>query len=100
MTSWHRFNECEGNGSHIFSYASSHADFKYLFNNTMACNARVSMRALFSKYHAFDALNSLVGVAGGTGSAFSVIVRAYLSIIGINYDVPHVVVTAPNLPAS
>lgn len=104
---WHRFNECvvaggiafeRANGAEIWSYASDHPDFNNLFNDAMACNARIVMKALLSKYQGFHSLNSLVDVGGGTGTAVAEIVRAYPFIRGINYDLPHVVATAPYLP--
>jgi hypothetical protein len=107
MAPWHRFNECvldggvafeRANGADIWSYASAHPDFNHLFNNAMACNARIVMKALLSKYRGFDGLNSLVDIGGGTGTAIAEIVRTYPSIRGINYDLPHVVATAPHLP--
>lgn len=107
MAPWHRFNECvldggvafeRANGADIWAYASAHPDFNHLFNNAMACNARIVMKALLSKYRGFDGLTSLVDVGGGTGTVLAEIVRAYPSIRGINYDLPHVVDTAPPLP--
>lgn len=104
---WHRFNECvldggiafeRANGAEIWPYASAYPDFNNLFNSAMACNARIMMKALLSKYHGFHSLNSLVDVGGGTGTAVAEIVRAYPSIRGINYDLPHVVATAPHHP--
>ena len=105
---WHRFNECvahggiafeRANGAEIWSYASDHPDFNHLFNDAMACNARIVMKAVLSKYQGFNSLNSLVDVGDGTGTVVAEIVRAYPSIRGINYDLPHVVATAPHLPA-
>eukprot|EP00253_Pinus_taeda_P028546 PITA_28546 len=64
----------------------------------MACNARIVMKALLSKYRGFDGLTSLVDIEGGTGTALAEIVRAYPSIRGIDYDLPHVMATAPHLP--
>nr|AQX17822.1 hydroxycinnamic acids/hydroxycinnamoyl CoA esters OMT [Pinus sylvestris] len=106
LAPWHHFNECvleggvafkKANGAEIWSYASDHPDFNNLFNNAMACNARIVMKAILSKYQGFHSLNSLVDVGGGTGTAVAEIVRAYPFITGINYDLPHVVATASSL---
>jgi len=105
LAPWHHFNECvleggvafkKANSAEIWSYASDHPDFNNLFNNAMACNARILMKAFLSKYQGFHSLNSIVDVGGGTGTAVAEIVRAYPSIKGINYDLPHVVSTAPH----
>lgn len=104
---WHRFNECvldggvafeRANGAEVWDYASAHPEFNDLFNSAMACNARIVMKAILSKYQGFHGLNSLVDVGGGTGSAVAEIVRSYPSIKCINYDLPHVVATAPHHP--
>jgi hypothetical protein len=107
MAPWHCFNECVldggiafemANNAEIWAYASAHPDFNHLLNSAMACNGRIVMKALLSKYHDFHALNSLVDVGGGTGTAVAEIVRGYPSIRFINYDLPHVVATAPHHP--
>ncbi|KAH9312135.1 hypothetical protein KI387_027170, partial [Taxus chinensis] len=104
---WHHFNECvvkggvafeKANGAHIWEYASAHPDYNDLFNSAMACNANIVMKAVLSKYQGFRGLNSLVDVGGGTGTAVAEIVKAYPAIKGFNYDLPHVVATAPHLP--
>ncbi|KAH9313415.1 hypothetical protein KI387_044049 [Taxus chinensis] len=104
---WHHFNECvvkggvafeKANGAHIWEYASAHPDYNDLFNSAMACNANIVMKAVLSKYQGFRSLNSLVDVGGGTGTAVAEIVKAYPAIKGFNYDLPHVVATAPHLP--
>jgi len=108
MAPWHFFNESvldggtpfqRANGSDIFSYASAHPNFNNLLNQAMAGDSRnIVLKAVLSNYHGFHALNSLVDVGGGTGTAIAEIVRAYPSIRGINYDLPHVVATAPHIP--
>nr|ABK22503.1 unknown [Picea sitchensis] len=104
---WHCFNECvldgglpfqRTNGGDMWSYTSAHPDFNHLFNNAMACDTGIVMKALLSKYRGFHALNSLVDVGGGTGTATAEIVRTYPSIKAINYDLAHVVATARQLP--
>eukprot|EP01018_Ginkgo_biloba_P039185 Gb_34022 [translate_table: standard] len=104
---WHHFNECvlEGgiaferaNGADIWSYASKDPEYNHLFNDAMACNAKMVMKAILSKYDGFTALNSLVDVGGGIGTGIAEIVSVYPHIRGINYDLPHVVATAPPFP--
>ena len=43
----------------------------------------------------FDCIGSLVDVGGGIGTLVTEIVKAYSHIKGINFDLPHVVATAP-----
>ncbi|EYU36645.1 hypothetical protein MIMGU_mgv1a0268441mg, partial [Erythranthe guttata] len=47
-------------------------------------------------YQGFEGLSCLVDVGGGTGSALCTIVSNYPSIHGINFDLPHVIKTAPS----
>ncbi|GLJ07302.1 hypothetical protein SUGI_0063920 [Cryptomeria japonica] len=95
---WHRFNECvldggvafeKANGLHIWDYAAAHPDYNRLFNQAMACNANIVIKAILSKYKGFRGLNSLVDVGGGIGMTVAEIVKAYPTINGINYDLPH-----------
>ncbi|KAF2323752.1 hypothetical protein GH714_036830 [Hevea brasiliensis] len=43
----------------------------------------------------FNGVGSLVDVGGGTGAMVSEIVKAHPHVKGINFDLPHVVATAP-----
>ncbi|CAN6702178.1 unnamed protein product [Malus baccata var. baccata] len=106
MAPWHYFGQCvkEGgpyafkmaHGLEIWDYASQNSEFNKLFNDGMACTARVVMKAILTGYeHGFDGVGSLVDVGGGTGSAVAEIVKSYPNIKGFNFDLPHVVATAP-----
>ncbi|KAF2283209.1 hypothetical protein GH714_043541 [Hevea brasiliensis] len=66
-----------------------------MFNSGMACTARVVIRAILVGYkNGFGCVGSLVDVGGGTGDLVSEIVKSP-HIKGINFDLPHVVATAP-----
>ncbi|PON33432.1 O-methyltransferase COMT-type [Parasponia andersonii] len=111
MAPWHCFSRCvrEGGiafekahgGRHIWDFAAENPEFNKLFNDAMECTARIIMRAILSEYRdGFGGccLRSLVDVGGGTGGAVSEIVRSHPHIRGINFDLPHVVATAPEYP--
>eukprot|EP01018_Ginkgo_biloba_P025350 Gb_07385 [translate_table: standard] len=108
LAPWYCFNECilnggitafeRANGAEPWSFAASHPEYSKIFNDNMACNTKISMKALLSNYDGFQSLNSLVDVGGGTGTAAEEIVRAYPHIKAISYDLPHVVATAPSRP--
>ncbi|KAL6143752.1 hypothetical protein ACLB2K_054447 [Fragaria x ananassa] len=58
--------------------------------------SKITMKAILAGYKGgFEDVATLVDVGGGTGSAVAEIVKAYPSIKGINFDLPHVVATAP-----
>ena len=110
MAPWHCFSRCvrEGgiafekahSGRHIWDFASENPEFNKLFNDAMECTAKISMKAILSEYRVglSSGIGSLVDVGGGTGGSVSEIVRSYPHIKGINFDLPHVVATAPAYP--
>ncbi|CAK9157637.1 unnamed protein product [Ilex paraguariensis] len=62
----------------------------------MACTTKIITKAMISEYGGiFDSIVSLVDVGGGTGVAVAEIVKVYTHIQGKNFDLPHVVATAP-----
>ncbi|KAK7854531.1 xanthohumol 4-O-methyltransferase [Quercus suber] len=105
MTPWHTISHCikDGgicfekiNGREIWDFASENPEFNKLFNDAMACTARIVMNTILSEYkHGFDSVGSLVDVGGGIGSGLAEIVKSYPHIKGINFDLPHVAATAP-----
>ncbi|XP_050382992.1 (R,S)-reticuline 7-O-methyltransferase-like [Argentina anserina] len=106
MAPWHCFSQCVKQGGScafekahdriIWQLCSENPEFNRLFNDGMACTAIITMKAILSGYKGgFDDTATLVDVGGGTGSAVAEIVKAYPSVKGINFDLPHVVATAP-----
>ena len=102
---WHTLSQCvkdgglafeKANGHEIWDFASENPGFNKLFNDGMACTARITMNAILCEYKdGFGSVRSLVDVGGGTGSGLAEIVKSYPHIKGINFDLPHVVATAP-----
>ena len=105
MAPWHYFSQCvredgvafkKANGLDIWELASKNDEFNKLFNQGMACTGRAAMMAIVEAYkEGFESVESLVDVGGGTGGTVSEIVKAYPHIKCINFDLPHVVATAP-----
>ncbi|GMY09545.1 xanthohumol 4-O-methyltransferase-like isoform X7 [Fagus crenata] len=105
MAPWHCFSQCvkeggiafnKAHGREIWDFASENPEFNNLFNDGMACTAKIVMRAIVSVYKdGFGSVGSLVDVGGGTGSAVAEIVKSYPHIRGVNFDLPHIVATAP-----
>ncbi|KAL9244537.1 hypothetical protein vseg_018306 [Gypsophila vaccaria] len=87
-------------GVTFWEMSSRVPEFNELFNTGMALVTRVMMNAILEGYKdGFSELEgTLVDVAGGTGNAVAEIVMAHPHIEGINFDLPHVVVTASPLP--
>ncbi|KAI9086712.1 hypothetical protein K1719_031306 [Acacia pycnantha] len=105
LAPWHYLSHCvreggeafkKAHGGDIWALASESPDFNKLFNDGMACTARIVMEAIISSYkEGFESIGSLVDVGGGTGGTVLEIVKAYPHIKCINFDLPHVVATAP-----
>ncbi|KAL2231721.1 UNVERIFIED_CONTAM: Acetylserotonin O-methyltransferase [Sesamum indicum] len=83
-------------GDHVWKYAAENPGHSKLFNDGMACHARLAMSTIVDQYpEAFKGIMSLVNVGGGDGTALHVLVKACPWIRGINLDLPHVVSVAP-----
>ncbi|KAL4293012.1 (R,S)-reticuline 7-O-methyltransferase isoform X1 [Arachis ipaensis] len=88
------FFRCHGHEQ--FDLTGLDPEYNKLFNEGMVCTARMVIKAVIEGYkEGFNKIESLVDVGGGLGGSLSEIVRAYPHIKGINFDLPHVVATAP-----
>ncbi|KAI3833043.1 hypothetical protein MKX03_021321 [Papaver bracteatum] len=86
----------KAHGAEIWDFASGNPQFNHLFNDAMRCAAEIIINAVLVKYKdGFNGIESLVDVGGGTGTMITEIVKANPHIRGINFDLPHVVATAP-----
>ncbi|GLJ25142.1 hypothetical protein SUGI_0480830 [Cryptomeria japonica] len=85
----------KANGMGIFEYMSNNPEANRILNEGMATNTGPLMAHVVKIYGGFKSFKSVVDVAGGLGSAISVIVAEYPHIHGINFDLPHVIRTAP-----
>ncbi|KAK4571969.1 hypothetical protein RGQ29_030386 [Quercus rubra] len=82
--------------NHPWQLAPWHYLSQCIFNDAMACSAKIVMGVVLEEYkNGFDCLGSLVDVGGGTGGMIAEIVKAHPHIKGTNFDLPHVVATAP-----
>nr|XP_043617289.1 (R,S)-reticuline 7-O-methyltransferase-like [Erigeron canadensis] len=84
-------------GKELFDFCTFNSEFNRVFNEGMACTAKIATEAIMSSYkNGFLELKGrMVDVGGGTGVAISEIVKAYPHLTGINFDLPHVISTAP-----
>ncbi|KAI8553964.1 hypothetical protein RHMOL_Rhmol05G0058400 [Rhododendron molle] len=82
-------------GEDIWRYAEENPGHSKLINDAMACDARVVVPAVVEGCpEAFDGVESVVDVGGGDGTALRLLVEAFPSIRGINFDLPRVVSVA------
>ncbi|KAJ9129233.1 hypothetical protein P3X46_033963 [Hevea brasiliensis] len=85
-------------GMSLFEYTNKDPEFNTIFNQAMAGSSTLIMNGILAIYKGFEGLTSLVDVGGGTGRTLNMIISKYPSIRGINYDLPHVIQTAPPYP--
>ncbi|GLJ14673.1 hypothetical protein SUGI_0237740 [Cryptomeria japonica] len=100
----HHFHDAVLEGCHPFikvhgmspwEYVGTNAEANNLFNQALACHTKDIMASVVKMYDGFRSVRTVVDLGGGLGSALSVIVAQYPHIQGINFDLPHVIATAP-----
>ena len=84
----------KAHGMNLFEYMSNNPEPNRIFNEGMASDTGPLMASVVKVYDGFKSFKSVVDVAGGVGSAISLIVKEYPHIHGINFDLPHVISTA------
>lgn len=85
-------------GVTMFEYMRNDPTFNNVFNKSIAANSQITMKGILEAYRGFEGLASLVDVGGGTGKCLHMITSKYPYIKGINYDLPHVIRSAPSYP--
>lgn len=86
----------KAHGVEVWDFSLANPQFNHLFNDSMRCATEIIIHAMLVKYKdGFDGMESLVDVGGGTGAMIAEIVKGNPHIRGINFDLPHVVATAP-----
>ncbi|KAM4089488.1 hypothetical protein ACJW30_07G153500 [Castanea mollissima] len=88
----------KAHGKDLWSYTAANPDHSQLFNEAMACDARLVVQAMIQGCPGlFDGLSSLVDVGGGNGTTIKLLVTACPWLQGINFDLPHVVSVAAEI---
>ncbi|KAL5076067.1 hypothetical protein RYX36_015051 [Vicia faba] len=83
-------------GEDLWGYTAKNLDHSNLFNDAMACDAKVIVPAIIEGYsELFDGVKSMVDVGGGNGTTLSILVKDFPWIQGINFDLAHVIDVAP-----
>ncbi|KAA0040349.1 (RS)-norcoclaurine 6-O-methyltransferase-like [Cucumis melo var. makuwa] len=83
-------------GKDLWNYAEANHEHNLLFNEAMACSAKVIVSAIIEGCgDVFDGVGCLVDVGGGNGSTLNILVKVCPWMKGINFDLPHVVCASP-----
>jgi hypothetical protein len=103
---WHCFSKCVKEGGDAFTtahgcdtweFGSQNGLYNKILNNGMACTCNLAM-AMLAQYEGLKNMDNLVNVGGGTGQLLASICEEHPHIKAINFDLPHVIATAPELP--
>ncbi|XP_057726603.1 anthranilate N-methyltransferase-like [Arachis stenosperma] len=78
-------------GMHVFEYAKIDPRFNEVFNKAMHNSSTLLMKRILDVYKGFDHINKLVDVGGGVGATIKLITSKHPRILGINFDLPHVI---------
>ena len=92
------FENSSGKGKDFWTYTANDSEFNRIFNVGRVSLRKVGMTEILATYDGFKDVNVLVHLGGGHGEVLSLITAAYPHIHAINFDLPHVIATAPTLP--
>ena len=101
LVAWFSLSQCvkdgeKGNGAQLYDLASANPEFNKLFNDAMSSTAEILTGVFLPAYNeGLSSIGTLVNVGGGIGSTLFEIVKSHPHIRGINFDLPHVIATAP-----
>ncbi|KAI9180868.1 hypothetical protein LWI28_008886 [Acer negundo] len=85
-------------GMHLFDYAATDSRFSEVYNNAMFSHTTIVMNRILESYKGFVDMKKLVDVGGGLGITLATITSKYPHILGVNFDLPHVIQRAPSFP--
>ncbi|KAK1351269.1 putative plant O-methyltransferase [Heracleum sosnowskyi] len=91
------FNKAHG-GKKIFEYLEKDKGLAQLLSQAMDKSIATSMTIILQMYKGFEGVQEVVDVGGAHGATLSCIVSMNPHLKGINFDLPHVIKTAPSLP--
>ncbi|KAK3414481.1 hypothetical protein EUGRSUZ_H00347 [Eucalyptus grandis] len=108
LESWHCLKDAvkEGgaepftrrHGMNLFDYMGRDPRFNDLFNKSMTSLSAINMPKIAQHYSGFSKAKTVVDLGGGVGETLKIILSKNPHIRGINYDLPHVIATAPPIP--
>ncbi|GLJ24895.1 hypothetical protein SUGI_0476280 [Cryptomeria japonica] len=86
-------------GMTMCEYTVKNPEENKAFNEAMSSDTHVVMSSAVKIYEeGFKKITSLVDVGEGVGSALSIIAENYKHVIGIHFDLPHVIASTVPIP--
>ncbi|OWM83991.1 hypothetical protein CDL15_Pgr004422 [Punica granatum] len=84
-------------GQDLWAYTAQNPEHSRLLDEAMACTARLTAAAIIGGCQdVFEGVRAVVDVGGGNGTFLGMVVKALPQIQGINFDLPHVLSSAPH----
>ncbi|CAJ1932935.1 unnamed protein product [Sphenostylis stenocarpa] len=81
-----------------YQYMEKNTELNQMFYKAMAHAGPIEVKRVLKVYKGFEGLSTLVDVGGGVGETLKLIISAYPSIKGINFDLPQMILDAPTHP--
>ncbi|KAK7316958.1 hypothetical protein RJT34_00799 [Clitoria ternatea] len=89
----------KANGEGVLSYYNRREDARVLLGKSMQGMSIPFMRELLENYDGFHGVETVVDVGGNTGICLQMIMSKFPSVRnGINFDLPHSILSAPQIP--
>jgi flavonol 3-O-methyltransferase/caffeic acid 3-O-methyltransferase len=88
----------KAHGMTAFEYHGTNPRYNRVFNEAMKNHSTIITNKLLEFYTGFDGIGTLVDVAGGVGATIGAITSKYPHLMGVNFDLPHVISEAPSFP--
>ncbi|KAF6159818.1 hypothetical protein GIB67_022200 [Kingdonia uniflora] len=82
----------KAHGMGLFDYHATDSRFNMFFNKVMSNQSMIFTKKILEMYKGFEGSETIVDVAGGTGTTLKMIISKYPTIKGVNFDLPHSVI--------
>jgi len=83
-----------------YQYMEKDTELNQMFYKAMAHAGPIEVKRVLKVYKGFEGLSTLVDVGGGVGETLKLIISAYPSIKGVNFDLPQMIQDAPPHPGT
>ncbi|KAK7349010.1 hypothetical protein VNO80_23832 [Phaseolus coccineus] len=85
-------------GMPSYQYMEKDTELNEMFFKAMAHAGPIEVKKVLKVYKGFEGFSTLVDVGGGVGQTLKLILSAYPSIKGVNFDLPQTIQDAPPHP--
>ncbi|XP_058093186.1 (S)-scoulerine 9-O-methyltransferase-like [Magnolia sinica] len=83
-------------GVDVFEFGSKEPKYNKLFHDAMSSFSVIVLNVLLEVYKSFNEVKQVMDVGGGIGTSISFMVSHFPHVHGVNFDLPHVIASAPH----